>query len=146
MRDDSTALPEVPNEPRLPRAPGQHDLAVEMRHLRRARLLVQVVDVLGDDPDFVGPLEVHQGPMGGIVIGPPDSPPPLVVELQHDPGIRRPGLGGRNVLDPVAFLEPVGTAKGLQAALGTDPGPGEHDDTFHWFTPFAALHTRPNHS
>ena len=93
MRDDSTALPEVPNEPRLPRAPGQHDLAVEMRHLRRARPLVQVVDVLGDDPDFVGPLEVHQGPMGGIGLGRPVRPPPLVVELQHEPWIRRPGFG-----------------------------------------------------
>jgi hypothetical protein len=66
-------LAEVPDELGIPRAPCQHDLAVEMEHARRAGPFVQVIDVLGDDPDVVGPREVHQGPVGGIGLGRPES-------------------------------------------------------------------------
>jgi hypothetical protein len=59
VAEQDIPLAEVPDQPRVPRTPGQHDLTVQMEHLRGACPLVQVVYVLGHDPDVVGPLEVH---------------------------------------------------------------------------------------
>jgi hypothetical protein len=92
---------------------------------------MEVIDVLGDDTHVVGPLQVHQSPVCGVGLRRPDRSPPLVVEPEHAGGIPSPSLGAGHVLDPVAFPEPIGTAKGLQAAFGTDPGSGEDHDSLH---------------
>jgi hypothetical protein len=41
----------------------------------------------------------------------------------HEPRVRRPGFRRRHILDPMAFPETVGAAKGLQATLGADSCP-----------------------
>ena len=124
-------LAEVPDQLRVPRAPGQHDLAVKMEYVRGTRPLVQIIDILGHDPDIIGPLQIHQGKVSGVGLGLADASPPLVVELQNEPRVCRPCFRCGNVLDAVPFPEAIGATEGLQATFGTDPGAGEDDYAFH---------------
>ena len=59
---------------------------------RRSNSLVEVIDVLGDDPDVIGPLQFHKSAMGGVGHGLTDGLAAFVVEVEDQPGIppRRP--------------------------------------------------------
>jgi hypothetical protein len=73
---------------------------------------VEVIDVLGDDPDVIGPLQFHKSAMGGVGLGLTDGPATLVVEVEDEPWIPPPGLGARHLFRPGATPELIGTAEG----------------------------------
>ena len=96
----------------------------------RAGALVQVVDILGDDQQFARPfgVEPRQRAMRRIGLDRRRAGAARVVEAVDQRGIARERLGRRDILDPMAFPQPVRPAKGGEAALGRNAGAGEDDD------------------
>ncbi len=66
--------------------------------------------------------------MGRIRLDFAEPRPARVVEAVDQRGVAGKSLGRRHVLDPVAFPQPVGAAKGGEPAFGADPGAGQDDD------------------
>jgi hypothetical protein len=112
-------------------APSLTDLPVEVEDARRPCPLVQIVDVLSDDPDVVGALQFDECQVSGVGLSLTDGPAAFVVEVEDEPRIPPPGLRARHLFRPVAALEAIGTAERLQPALGTDARPRDHHDAFH---------------
>ncbi len=50
------------------------------------------------------------------------------VKVLHRGWIRRVGLGCRHILDLILVPETAAVAKGGEAALGADPGAGQHGE------------------
>ena len=84
---------------------------------------MEVINVLGDDPDVVGPLQFNECQMSGVGLSLADGLAAFVVEVEHEPRIPPPSLGARHLFRPVAAPEPIGSAEGLQPTLGTDARP-----------------------
>src|SRR3546814_9279379 len=53
---------------------------------------------------------------------------PHVVKAQHQVGVARKSLGGRDILDAVLFPQAAGVAKRVDAAFGGHAGAGQDDD------------------
>lgn len=87
---------------------------------RRAGALVEVVDILGDHEQVVAEvlLEAGQRLVRRVGLDIRERPAAGVVEVLHDAGPDDVRLRGRDVLDPVAFPEPVGVAERRHPALG----------------------------
>ena len=103
-------------------------LAMQVQHLTAAGTLVQVVDVLGDDAHLMVFGQLHQRMMGLIGSGITQLAAAGVVEVEHQLRVAGKCLGGGDLLDPVPLPEAIAVAKGLEATVGTDAGPGEDDD------------------
>ena len=84
---------------------------------------MEIINVLRDDPDVIGPLQFDEGQMSGVGLGLTDGLAAFVVEVEDQPGVPPPGLGARHFFRPVTTPEPIGTAERLQTALGTDSRP-----------------------
>ena len=86
----------------------------------RARALVQVVDILGDQQQLARPLgvEPRQRVVRRIGLDRSELRPPRVVESVNQRRIAAEGLGRADVLDPMPFPQAVGPAEGREAAFG----------------------------
>ena len=96
----------------------------------RSGALVQIVDILGDQQQLARPLSIEPRQRLVRVIwldGPQPRPPRVVegVDQRRVPPIR---LGRGDVLDPVAFPQPVGPAEGREPAFGGNAGSGQDHD------------------
>ena len=91
---------------------------------------MEVVNVLRDDPNVVGALQIDEGPVRGVRLCRPHLSPPLVVKLEHEDRVFGPGLGRGHILDAMTLPEAAVAAKGLQAAFGAHASASEHDDIF----------------
>jgi hypothetical protein len=78
---------------------------LHMQHPRRARPLMQVVDILRDDQQSAAPrfVQPRQRTMRGIGLDRRQRRPTEIVEAVHQLRIRGECLGGTDVLDPVTF-------------------------------------------
>jgi hypothetical protein len=105
-------------------------LAVHVKQAFCAGAFVQIVDILCYYQQLTRPfgIQLGQGDMGGVRSDFPQPGPPRVVELVDQRGIAGERLGGRNILDPMPFPQPVGRAERLQPALGAHSGAGQDDD------------------
>ena len=96
----------------------------------RSGELVQRIDVLGDEEQIVAeePLQLGQREVGGI--GPHRSHllAALRIEPPDEARVASEALRRRHVLHPVLVPEAPGVPEGGHAALGADPGPGEHEN------------------
>ena len=125
------AVADVDNQVVIAVAAGLGQLAVQVQHMGRAGLLMQVVDVLGDDADIVFLFQPHQLAVPLVGFDLEKLPAPLVVEVKHQLGVAQVGVVGGHVLYTVVLPEAVAVAEGADATLGTDAGTGEYDYFFH---------------
>ena len=71
-------------------APERHDAAVQMDDVGAPGPLVQVVDILRDDPNRSTPRPLRQGDVAGIRLRGPDQPDPPEVPAPDQLGVGRP--------------------------------------------------------
>jgi len=85
------------------RAKRRQQRPVHMDQSPAARALVQVVDILGDEPEVAAPrrLEPCQRAMRSIGFDPAERRPAQVVEAVDEIGIVRERLRRAHILDPV---------------------------------------------
>lgn len=102
-------------------------------HVLRSGTFVQIVDILGDEQHLIPPrgLKRGQGGMRGIGPRPGGIGAAQVVELMHQRGVAGEGVGGGDILDPVAFPQSAGVAEGPQPAFGGNSGTRQYYDLFH---------------
>jgi len=113
-----------------PLASTAQELSVHVVHVPRACALVQRIDVLGAEKESIpqSGFQLREGEVRGIRRAATRLCAPLGIEAPDDLGVAGPSFGRRDVLDPVLLPEPVGVAKGPDAALGADPGTCEDED------------------
>jgi hypothetical protein len=88
---------------------------------------VQSVHILRDEPEPVEPLlHLRDGFVGGVGAFGGDEFTPPVIPFPHEAGITREGFGCGQILRAKSAPESVGPAKGRHAAVGGNPGSGEH--------------------
>ncbi len=98
--------------------------------LLRAGALVQVVDILRAEKVAAGELRFKLGErdVRGIGLGLGAVGAALGIELPHQRWIALERLGRADLFDAMSRPEPVGRAKGGQAAFGADACAGEDED------------------
>ena len=103
---------------------------MHMKQPLRPGPLVQIVDILRDQQQLARPfrIEPRQRAMRGIGLDGPELGPPRVVECMDQRRIAGEGFGRRDILDAMAFPQPVRPAKGREPAFGGDAGAGQDDD------------------
>ena len=106
-------------------------LPVQVENMRRTRPFVQIVDILGDDPDVEIAFQTGNRPVGGVRLGLEHFGTPLVVETDDAPTIEIKRFGNADLLDPVIPPCSVGVAERRQTAVGADAGAGEDNKFFH---------------
>ena len=99
----------------------------------RTRPLVQIVDILRDQEQFPQPfgIEPRQRAVRGIGLDGFELGPSRVVECMDQGRVAGEGLGRRDILDAMAFPQPVRPPKGRETAFGRDAGAGQDDDVAH---------------
>ncbi len=105
-------------------------LPVQVENMRRTRPFVQIVDILGDDPDVEIAFQTGNRPVGGVRLGLEHFGTPLVVETDDAPTIEIKRFGNADLLDPVIPPCSVGVAERRQTAVGADAGAGEDNKFF----------------
>ncbi len=107
-------------------------LPVHVDHPLRAGLLVQRVDVLGDDRHLAVVLAFEPGQrlvrVVRVDIGGAEHAARVVVEVEHLLLVAVPGLDGRDLLQVDARPQPVRVAERVDAAFLGDAGAGQHHD------------------
>ena len=104
---------------------------VQVKNMRRTRPFVQIVDILGDDPDVEIAFQTGNRPVGGVRLGLEHFGTPLVVETDDAPTVEIKRFGNADLLDPVIPPCSVGVAERRQTAVGADAGAGEDNKFFH---------------
>lgn len=125
--DDGVLGREVVGRLLVAHGAGLHDLAVEVDHLVAARPLVQVVDVLRDDPHVEILFQFREAAMALIRLGREDLLPALVIKIEDKARIGPESLGRGDILHPVMLPQAVGVPEGRDTAFGAHPGAGQHD-------------------
>ena len=125
--DDGILGREVVSRLLVAHGAGLHDLAVKMDHLVAARPLVQVVDVLRDDPHVEVLLQGRETVMALIRLGGEDLFPALVIKIEDKARIGPESLGRGDILHPIMLPKTVRVPEGRDTAFGAHPGAGQHD-------------------
>ena len=125
--DDGILGREVVSRLLVAHGAGLHDLAVKMDHLVAARPLVQVVDVLRDDPHVEVLLQGRETVMALIRLGGEDLFPALVIKIEDKTRIGPESLGRGDILHPIMLPKTVRVPEGRDTAFGAHPGAGQHD-------------------
>lgn len=125
--DDGILGREVVSRLLVAHGAGLHDLAVKMDHLVAARPLVQIVDVLRDDPHVEVLLQGRETVMALIRLGGEDLFPALVIKIEDEARIGPKSLGRGDILHPIMFPKTVRVPEGRDTAFGAHPGAGQHD-------------------
>ena len=119
------------DERRIVRRTQFGKLPVQVENMRRTRPFVQIVDILGDDPDVEIAFQTGNRPVGGVRLGLEHFGTPLVVETDDAPTVEIKRFGNADLLDPVIPPCSVGVAERRQTAVGADAGAGEDNKFFH---------------
>ena len=125
--DDGVLGREVVGRLLVAHGAGLHDLAVEVDHLVAARPLVQVIDVLRDDPHVEVLFQFRKAAMALIRLGGEDLFPALVIKIEDEARIGPESLGRGDILHPIMLPQAVGVPEGRDTAFGAHPGAGQHD-------------------
>lgn len=125
--DDGILGREVVSRLLVAHGAGLHDLAVKMDHLVAARPLVQVVDVLRDDPHVEVLFQFREAAMALIRLGGEDLFPALVIKIEDEARIGPESLGRGDILHPIMLPQAVGVPEGRDTAFGAHPGAGQYD-------------------
>lgn len=123
-------------------AAGFKKFAVHMDDARRARLFVEIVDVLRAEEEAIAelPAESGDGLVGGIRHGGRGDAAAHGIEIPDEAGIAAPGLRRSNVFETVVAPESAGITEGGDTAFGADASAGEEEDAvgggegerWHW--------------
>ena len=104
---------------------------MELQHLMAAGLLVQAVDVLGDDGlELALPLPLGQLFVGGVGLGVQGQHlgPVEVVKFLHVALVKAVAEHGLRRVFEFLMVQAVHAAEVLDAGFRADPGPAEEDD------------------
>ena len=106
---------------------------MHVKHPLRPGPLVQIVDILRDQQQLAGPfsIEPRKRAVRGIGLDGCELGPPRVVECMDQGRVAGEGFGRRDILDAMAFPQPVRPPKGRETAFGRDAGAGQDDDVAH---------------
>ena len=104
-----------------------HELAVKMDDMAGAGLLVQVIDILGDDGDLILLLETGHKTVGLVGLDIPALLAKHIIEIGDQGGVVQPALVGGYLGHGKLLPEAVGVAEGAQATLCGDAGTGEYN-------------------
>lgn len=102
-----------------------------MDHLRRARHLVQVVDILGDNGHVVPLLEFGHEPVALIGLHAPALLAEHVVEIGYQCGVGLPALVRGHLGHGVVLPQSVGIAESLQTAFHGHACACQYYNLFH---------------
>ena len=114
---------QVDNDAGIAGRAGLADFAVQVKHLRAAGPLVQVVNVLGDDVNVEQLFETGQREVTFVGTGLDDLPTALVVKFQDELRMGGEAFWRCDFLNTMAFPETAGAAKCRDPGFSAHPCP-----------------------
>ena len=127
----NVAVADVDDEVVVAVAAGFGQFAVEVEHVGAASLLVEVVDILGDDVDIVFLFKAHELAVAFVGFDREELAAAFVVEVEYQFRVAEVGFVGGDVFHAVLFPETVAVAEGADAAFGTDACACKYNNFFH---------------
>ena len=121
---------------------------MELQHLPAAGLLVQAIDVLGDDGlELALPLPLGQLFVGGVGLGVQGQHlgPVEVVKFLHVALVKAVTEHGLRRVFEFLMVQAVHAAEVLDAGFRADPGPAEEDDVVALVHQLFQLHNGFSH-